>query len=678
MGNSFYWRLAKNNLIRNRRMYFPYVVATTIMSAMVFIIINTIKSESVANVNYGGTLGFMMMVGRVIMVFFTVGFMFYINSFLIKRRKKEFGLYGILGLEKRHVSRIVRIESALLNGVSLLLGLLCGTVFGRLVFMALMKVTNMADGEFTLAPSAYATTAAIFLVIFIVSTIYNQLQVRLANPIDLINGEKKGEKKPRGLVPIAIIGVLCLGAAYATSIFTKIGSVALTLFWPAVILVIIGTSCLFRAGCQVFLGLLKKNKNHYYKPQNFISISSLIYRLKQNASALYNICILCTMVLVTVSGVCSLYFGQESILVKQNPDDTMVEIAYDRRLDMPDMTDAEKAVRVYAEECGVEIEEFYSYYAMRDTIALVDGEFLFTDESGEIANLAFNDYDKMYPLYIITEADFNRISGKGVSLEPNEVAVLTDKPVNSAALHINGSQYKIKSVLADTPFTHCKNSELNNGIFFVAHDLESATALRYAVNANLANDQYYGEFIGYRNVVLNYSGDAESSLRFGTDADWIIYDSLLPQLPDSSYTSTDINVNRVESNVTYGGLLFLGIFFAILFLVNTVIIMYFKQVSEGYEDRERFVILQKVGMSDKEVRRTINKQVITMFFLPLAVALVHLLASSNMLVQILSCLILTEFSTVMLSILITAAVFSIVYVLVFNSTAKVYYKLVKW
>lgn len=678
MGNSFYWRLAKNNLIRNRRMYFPYVVATTIMSAMVFIIINTIKSESVANVNYGGTLGFMMMVGRVIMVFFTVGFMFYINSFLIKRRKKEFGLYGILGLEKRHVSRIVRIESALLNGVSLLLGLLCGTVFGRLVFMALMKVTNMADGEFTLAPSAYATTAAIFLVIFIVSTIYNQLQVRLANPIDLINGEKKGEKKPRGLVPIAIIGVLCLGAAYATSIFTKIGSVALTLFWPAVILVIIGTSCLFRAGCQVFLGLLKKNKNHYYKPQNFISISSLIYRLKQNASALYNICILCTMVLVTVSGVCSLYFGQESILVKQNPDDTMVEIAYDRRLDMPDMTDAEKAVRVYAEECGVEIEEFYSYYAMRDTIALVDGEFLFTDESGEIANLAFNDYDKMYPLYIITEADFNRISGKGVSLEPNEVAVLTDKPVNSAALHTNGSQYKIKSVLADTPFTHCKNSELNNGIFFVAHDLESATALRYAVNANLANDQYYGEFIGYRNVVLNYSGDAESSLRFGTDADWIIYDSLLPQLPDSSYTSTDINVNRVESNVTYGGLLFLGIFFAILFLVNTVIIMYFKQVSEGYEDRERFVILQKVGMSDKEVRRTINKQVITMFFLPLAVALVHLLASSNMLVQILSCLILTEFSTVMLSILITAAVFSIVYVLVFNSTAKVYYKLVKW
>ncbi len=678
MGNRFYWRLAKNNLVRNRQMYFPYVVATAIMSSMFFIINNTLDSKSVDNVNYGGTLGFMLMIGRVIMSLFTIGFMLYINSFLIKRRKKEFGLYGILGLEKRHVCKIVRIESFFLNGASLLLGLFCGTVFGRLIFMALMKITTIADGEFKLSLSAYAVTAAMFIIIFIISTVYNQLQVRLANPIDLINGEKKGEKKPRGLVPISIIGVICLLTAYGVSIFTKLGALAITLFWPCVLLVIIGTSCLFRAGCQVFLGALKKNEKFYYKPENFISVSSLRYRLKQNASALYNICILCTMVLVTVSGVCSLYFGQESILAKQNPHDTSIEIAYDRRLDMPDTTDAENAVREYAKETGVEIEEMYSYYAMRDSIALVDGKFLFEGTSGEYDELEVVNYDKMYPLFIILEDDFNKISGKGISLKPEELLVLTDKQVNDNALNINGNRYTVKQVLSDTSFTHCKNSELNNGIFFVAHDLESATALRYAVNPDLPTDKFYGEFTGYHDVVINYSGGRSEALEFGTNADNLYFDTISTQLSGASYTSTDINVNRVDSNVTYGGLLFLGIFFALLFLVNTVIIMYFKQVSEGYEDRERFVILQKVGMSDKEVRRTINKQVITMFFLPLGVALVHLLAASNMLVKILSALILTEFSTVLLSILITAAVFSVVYVLVFNSTAKVYYRLVKW
>lgn len=679
LGNGFYWKLAKNNLIRNKQMYGPYVIASMIMSAMFFIIINTVLSRSVNGVNYDGTLAFMLILGIVIMAIFTVGYMLYINSFLIKRRKKEFGLYGILGLEKRHVSKIVRIESRILNTVSLSLGLLCGTVFGRLIFMLLMKAAKIADGEFRLSPTAYLITAGMFIVIFLVSSIYNQLQVRLANPIDLINGEKKGEKKLRGIIPITILGVLSLGAAYTFSIIVKVGALAITLFWPAVLLVIIGTYCLFKAGSQFVLGALKKNEKFYYKPQNFISISSLMYRLKQNASGLFNICILCTMVLITVSGVCSLYFGQETIVKKQNPCDVEIEVGYDKRLDMPDMSLAENAINALAAETGVTVDDFIHYYSMRDSVLLDGGIFTFKDETAELKISDLNDYNKIYPLFIITVDDFNRITGSNATLAQDEIIILTDKEINDkTAVNINGSTYKINAVLSDTPFTDCKNSQRLNGLYFVAGNLESADALRYAVNPGLSIDKYFGEYIAMQNVMINYTGETDARLAFGDVAGRTVYDAIRPSLDGATYSSNCIDTNRLGGYAIYGGLLFLGIFFAILFLVNTVTIMYFKQVSEGYEDRERYVILQKVGMSDQEVKKTINRQVVTLFFLPLAVALIHLLVASNLLVLILSALILTEFGTVITTILITGAIFSVVYVIVFKTTAKVYYRLVKW
>lgn len=661
-------------------MYLPYSVATMIMSAMYFIIMNMILSKSVSNVSWGGTLTAMLGIGLVLMSIFTVGYMLYINSFLIKRRKKEFGLYGILGLEKRHVSRIVRNESLLLDSVSLAAGLLCGTVFGRLIFMLLMLVSNIApDSTFELSPAAYLITAAVFIGIFIVCTIYNQMQVRLANPIDLINGEKKGEKKQRFVALKAIFGVLCLGGAYFFSVTVSVGSYALLMFWPAVLLVIIGTYLLFTAGSQYILAAMKKNEKFYYKPRNFVTVSSMTHRMKQNASGLSNICILCTMVLVTVSGVCSLYFGQESILREQNPSDFSMEMYYDRRLELPDMTETKDAVYALADENNVEVQSIRTYNTLRDVTVLHDGEFRFKDESAQLDTIDVSELNSLFPLYMMTEADYTAVTGEKLELSAGQLVILTDKPIkDTERLDVNGKSYAIKQIIPDSSLVKCKNGTLDNGIFFIVDSKQSLEQLRYDVNPGLAQDALFGEFYATLMARVDYDGSEQNRLAFAHKLDEVIYEKLSPSLSGMSYSVDDINISREESHSTFGGLLFLGIYFAVLFIVNTVIIMYFKQVSEGFEDRERFVILQKVGMSDDEVKKTINRQVLIVFFLPLIGSLINILAASNMITKILEVFVMYDFGVTLAVIAITSIVFSIIYILVFKSTAKTYYKLVKW
>ena len=323
LGKAFYLRLALSNLRRNRRMVMPYFFATAVLSGMFFIIYNLIDSQSVANVIYGPTLQGMLSIGINVMTFFTVIYMLYINSFLMSRRKTEFGLYGVLGLEKRHVGRIIFWENLILSGGGLLLGLVSGAVFGKLVFLILMRAMHSFAPGSTFSPtlSALLSTAGVFLVIFLLTCLYNIFKVRVASPIDLLHGEAKGEKKPRFTVPITILGVLTLGGGYALSLMSAIPTIALLSFWPAVLLVIVGTLCLFTSGSVFILNRLRKNKKFYYQPRNFVAVSGLLHRMKQNAAGLANICILSTMVIITMSGCCSLFFGQEAILRSQDPYD---------------------------------------------------------------------------------------------------------------------------------------------------------------------------------------------------------------------------------------------------------------------------------------------------------------------------------------------------------------------
>jgi putative ABC transport system permease protein len=603
-----------------------------------------------------------------------------LNSFLIKARKKEFGLKRILGLEKRHVCRVIFIENNSFLICPIICGLVCGTVFGKLIFMVLLMLLNVAPGSrFDLSFYAYMITVGYFCIVFVLSTFYNQLQVRLSNPIDLINGSKKGEKKVRCVLLKTILGFVCVGIAYFGAIRASDITFALLFFWPAVILVIIGTNLLFTGGSQFVLQGIKNNPRAYYKPRNFISVSGLMYRMKQHASGLANICILSTMVLVTVSFVFSLYFGQEKILDAQNPVDYSLRLSYEGNPKKIDLTDAYAELESYAAQHEITIDQMYTFEGYQDRIIICNGEMYFKNSDSSFDINYVQDYAESYRLYIISQDEFNRLTGEAVALGENEIIILSSQTINMQNdLDINGRIYHIKKISSDTMLTDCKNAPRINAVFMVARDAAACSALHDAVNPGIADDNTYADAYLVAVTEINFTAD-DSDVRtsFAAKINDTLYPALTSQITPTSLTNSSIDTNRSEGYGLYGGLMFIGLFFVILFIINTVLIMYFKQISEGYEDRARYEIMRNVGLSDEEVRATINRQVLIVFFLPLIAALAHILAASNIITQILNGFIMTDNTLTLICISVTSAVYSLVYILIFRFTAKTYYKIVK-
>lgn len=655
MAKGIFFKLARNNLSRNMRLYLPYAAATAIMSAMFFIILNTILSKSVTSMSWGATAMAVMVFGLVVMAIFTIFYMLYLNSFLIKQRKKEFGLYGILGLEKRHVGRIILIENLMLNSVSLASGLIIGTVFGRLCFMALLSVMKVAEGsKFVLSLPAYLLTALFFILIFSAGTIYNQLRVRLVNPISLINGEKMGEKKVKGIVPLTIIGVLCLGLGYFCSLDPALASLSLVLFWPAVILVIVGTNLLFLAGSQFILGGIKKNKKLYYKPRCFVSVSGLMHRMKQNASGLSNICILSTMVLVTLSMVFSMYFGQETALRRKYRNDLSVAV-FDSDSDLNGVI---KETYRLADEKGVTVESLISYDRLSANCFIEDGQLIKRDGAGGFVEVS-----------IIPLDQYNAATKGNTVLADNEVLILTDTP----DLIYNQSEiagFRVKALLSDTPFTASKGDgkqdHLQQAAYIVASTRESCVTITKLLDSADASKPKWATVF-----TLNFEADS-FIVRSDFSASVLGLFSRFQEISQKS-----IDVSRNDYYAGFGGLLFVGVLFSLLFMVNTAVIMYFKQVSEGYEDRDRYTIMRKVGMSDDEVRKTINSQVLIVFFAPLAVAMIHMFAAANIVTNMLASFSMTNIGTTVICIAVITAIYALVYAALFKITARSYYKIVK-
>ncbi len=674
MGKGLYFKLAKENLRRNRRMYFPYAVAVAVMSGVFFIILNTVLCESISNMSFGNTMRVMLLFGLVVMALFTYGYMLYLNSFLIKNRRREFGLYGILGLEKRHVGRIILLENTMLNLGSLALGLLCGTVFGKLAFMVLLALTNVApDSRFELSLPAYLITVLGFGAIFLTATIYNQFQVRLANPIDLINGEKKGEKKLRGVPLMTVVGLICLGGAYYFAIATKDKAIAIGMFWPAVILVIIATNLLFLAGSQFVLRAIRRTPRLYYRPNTFISVSGLMHRLKQNAAGLSNICILSTMVLVTISGVCALYFGQEEMIKGFFRNDLEIAVYYDAgEVQSRQLDDTLNELRLMASERGYAIDSLYAYHSKQETALLSDGQLAFKDQNGNY-NLTDSEASiQTVSVLIMPLEDYSCISGQNRVLQKDELLVIAEPSVQeSKTVQAGGKSFQVQEWIREFPLLQPKEETIKQ-VFLVAGDMEKCRELGQAVNPSSGDSNWAVEFC------MNFTGgDYVERAEFSRNVADHLGKRMAEQLSVTLVHSSGIDEYRAESYGVYGGLLFLGIFFSLLFITNTVLIMYFKQVSEGYEDRARYEIMRKVGMSNQEVRNTINRQVLIVFFLPLAGALMHILAATNMITQILNAFVMTNNALTLACIAVTSAVYILIYLLVFRITARTYYKIVR-
>ena len=651
-----YPRLAVTNLWKNRQTYLSFLFSTicTVFVFYTFMMISL--NDGLKKLPSASNMQVLMALGAIVVALFSVIFLFYANSFLMKRRKKELGLYAILGLEKKHIARILFYEMTVLLAFSLLCGIGLGIVLSKLMFLLIQALMHIPTPIFfQISTLPVLVTVGLFVAVFFLLLLYNRLQVHLANPVNLLKGQQAGEKEPKTRWLLALIGVGTMGAGYI--IANQVGNPlqALAMFFVAVILVIIGTYALFTAGSIAFLKMLRRNKGYYYQPRNFISVSGMIYRMKQNAAGLAGICILSTMAIITIGTTGALYVGQESMLRDQFPMEYMVSYEENE----VDYAQVEAAVRDTAAETGVAIKEYYTgIYA--EMSAYREGDRLRDYKHGEVST--GDQYDKIRSLYFIPLSEYNRMTGSAYTLGAGE-ALVFNAYVDTLpeTLTIGETAVHIKEEFASIPFAHKQQTAYEPPMYLVVPDRETIVSLIKSMNGPDV------EVFFSQGIWWNIEGADEKRLSFA--------ETLRDRVQNVSTRSMDLL--RRDWYAMYGGFLFLGVFLGLLFLMATTLIIYFKQVSEGYMDHDRFIILQKVGMSRDEVRKTVKKQILSVFILPIIAAVLHTMGALHMMSQLLALFGLGDMPLIAGSIFGTAAVFALLYGGVYMATAKTYYKMVR-
>ena len=655
-GVGFYWKLAFTNLKGNRRVYLPYLLSS-VGIIMMFYSINALGQGIDQGALYGGTtVASMMGLGVFVIGLFAVLFLFYTNSFIIKRRKKELGLYNILGMEKRHIAHILFRETLLIAVCSLALGLGLGIVFSRVLFwlLGLLLGTNLAVA-FVIPVSAITSTLGLFGLIFLLTLCYNLLQVKLSKPIELLHGGETGEREPKAHWFLAVLGALLLGTGYTMAVTIQDPLSALVFFFVAVILVILGTYLLFITGITAMLKLLKKNKRFYYKTNHFTALSGMLFRMKQNAAGLASICVLFTALLVTVSTTFSLYTSMDGLLRARYPRNVLVSV-YDANQEAKDMV--RSAVNQKSQELGLALENVVDREGWNITTARV-GNTLHTQEVSLETCAVVN---------IFTQSEFERFSGQQVDLAENQVLLFD--PANTFpeedTLHIDDKTYEI--VPSDYVMPEASTlAQIYEMYYLVVRD--------ETVVENILAPSGSDTFPIYSYDFDVAGGDPEDIAALREALGTVDFSG--PGVEYAALLFEDSATSRQSFMELYGGLFFLGLFLGVLFLLGTALIIYYKQVSEGYDDARRFNIMQKVGMSHKEVKQSIHSQILLVFFLPLVMAVLHLAFAFPMLEKILLVMGLANTQLILLSTLGCVAVFALAYLIIYALTARTYYNIVE-
>ena len=655
-GVGFYWKLAFTNLKGNRRVYLPYLLSS-VGIIMMFYSINALGQGIDQGALYGGTtVASMMGLGVFVIGLFAVLFLFYTNSFIIKRRKKELGLYNILGMEKRHIAHILFRETLLIAVCSLALGLGLGIVFSRVLFwlLGLLLGTNLAVA-FVIPVSAITSTLGLFGLIFLLTLCYNLLQVKLSKPIELLHGGETGEREPKAHWFLAVLGALLLGTGYTMAVTIQDPLSALVFFFVAVILVILGTYLLFITGITAMLKLLKKNKRFYYKTNHFTALSGMLFRMKQNAAGLASICVLFTALLVTVSTTFSLYTSMDGLLRARYPRNVLVSVC-DANQEAKDMV--RSAVNQKSQELGLALENVVDREGWNITTARV-GNTLHTQEVSLETCAVVN---------IFTQSEFERFSGQQVDLAENQVLLFD--PANTFpeedTLHIDDKTYEI--VPSDYVMPEASTlAQIYEMYYLVVRD--------ETVVENILAPSGSDTFPIYSYDFDVAGGDPEDIAALREALGTVDFSG--PGVEYAALLFEDSATSRQSFMELYGGLFFLGLFLGVLFLLGTALIIYYKQVSEGYDDARRFNIMQKVGMSHKEVKQSIHSQILLVFFLPLVMAVLHLAFAFPMLQKILLVMGLADFWLIFLSTLGCVGLFALCYLAIYALTARTYYHLVE-
>lgn len=654
MRKGFFPRLALSGMRKNRSIYYPYILTAVLTTAMMYIM----GSLQQITTDYSGTLAFSLQLGIVVTSVFSVIFLFYTNSFLMRRRKKEFGLYNILGMEKRHLARLLLWETALMLLLSLVLGLAVGVLLDKLMHLLLSHLVGQAVSlTFALSPGSMLYTAVLVSLTFVLIWVNSVRQVYFARPVELLRSAEVGEREPKARWFIALLGLIALGTGYWLSATVKDAGAMILFFFVAVLLVIAGTYLLFTAGSVTLLKALRKNRRYYYKPDHFISVSGMIYRMKQNAVGLANVCILCTMVLVMVFSTLSLWLGMEDTL------NSRIRADIDVHSKTTDIAGLEAAVDEVLQQTDASRENTWTYrYLSFSALPAKDGfvsPASFTESDMLIASPA--------TFQVLVLEDYNRMLGLSETLAPGEALLECSRGnFEGDTLRLLDETFTIKKRISDDLGAGQALASIYDYYCLVVDGMDTLSRLDRQQQA------LYGDLSSSVSTTMSFTlvpASEELSREVGT---------LLRGRAEADGFTSVAERSELHDNLLalYGGLLFVGLFLGLLFTMAMILIIYYKQITEGYEDRERYRIMRKVGLSRREIRRSISSQILIVFFLPLAAAGLHVTFAFPGIVTMFRALSMTNVTLIAGCALGSFAAFGMLYGAVYLLTARVYYRIV--
>lgn len=671
MKTSYYPKLAFEGIKKNKKMYFPYILTCILSVSMFYIIKYLCVSKTIKQIPKTEAIIEVLTFGSAAIAVFSVVFLFYTNSFLIKSRKKEFGLYNVLGMDKNKLGRILVLETLIIAVISIVLGIIFGVVFSKLSELILLKlIGTKINFSLSISLKAIWQTALLFLCIFAVVLLNSLRQVRFASPLDLVKGGNVGEKPPKANYLFGIFGFVLIGGAYVWALRVKSPINALLWFFVAVVAVIIGTYLCMISGSVMLCKILQKNKKYYYKKNHFISVSSMSFRMKRNGAGLASICVLLTMALVMISSTSCLYFGSEESLKARYPRDILVNCKYN---DISLLTEENNAVfrnkiEKVCKENNISQKDIWDYGDSSISGLLAKKNHIEIDPR----NTQSRDYENLVTVHFISLDDYNKMMGKNETLKPFEaLAFATLKYKVPKALNIGGCEIKVKESIKKLDIGDMTAEGVIN-LYIIAEN--SGEIAQTITSKNDLSDEY-----GFENQYF-YAFNSKSSAKEKEKVSSLIGNAVFNEISTKKtafgYSVNCLETARIDFKGTFGGFLFLGVMLSILFIVVAVIIIYYKQVSEGLEDANRFDIMQKVGMTKKDIKKSVNSQMLIVFFLPIGFAMLHLCFAFSIIRKLLLLFGLNNLSLLLITTAVSVIAFALFYLLVYRLSSNVYFSIV--
>lgn len=671
MHKGIFSRLAKQNIRNNKSTYIPYIITCIFCIAMIYMMEFLRDCPTLDQaVRQADEVRMIVFTGEIVVEIFCIIFLIYSNSFLMKRRQKEIGLYNILGLERNHIGIVMFLETIITSIGSLAGGIAAGIIGSKLALLLLLKLLHIPSVlGFYISVKGIFTCLFMFGIVFLMILFLNLAKIHLSRPVELLRGNNTGEKEPAAKWLMALIGFICLGAGYYLAVTTESPIKAITIFLLAVILVMTGTYLLFTAGSIVILKFLRRRKSFYYRTGNFISISGMLYRMKQNAIGLASICILSTGVLLMISMTVSIYFGMNDIMLNRYPYDVDMSVTSISEEECQTAIEAfEKAIADNKVPVEKSVEEIYL-----DIVCSKNGDQILIKPANTIRNS-----DSVLVLSLLNQAEYERLTGISANLNDGEIFAWYPSTVQKDSVTVDETEFTVKKWLDKNPLTCGEDAVSDNAVLVVTdEDFKKFDEMRTEMYKGVSSAPA-GEDLTLH-LGLDITGSETDKIDFGTPVMEVVKDlKKNGGLSENSWITSGIRQQEYESYYAdNGSLLFIGIFLGSLFLMGTAMIIYYKQISEGYEDQKRFEIMQKVGLSRREVRSSVRRQILMVFFLPLLMAMLHITMAFPMIRRMLLLFGMTNTKLFIGCTAGTVLIFAVVYGLIYLMTARSYYHIVE-